>query len=229
MATGLLIRPRPGAARYHRQDVSLRLPVAFLSALGFAAALGACVPKHRPELPARKTSALARGDRAYAKGDLARAESEYGRAVDAGGPESSDARYQRARVRFERGDVAGAGADAAAVVETEPRHWEALCLLGMVREKQGRRAEAVEWFGKAAGIAPGELAPRNNLAYLALQDGRDREAYDLLVTIVRDFPGSTRAWANLATAAERLGLDDEAARARDAARRIAEADEQEPK
>lgn len=193
-----------------------------------ALALVACVPKHEEPLPARKTSALSKGDRAYAKGKLEAAEAEYGRAVDAGGPEANDARYQRARVRVERGDLAGAETDATAVVAAAPRHWEALCLLGLVRERQGRRAEAVDLFGKAAEIAPRELAPRNNLAFLALQDGRDREAYDLLVTIVRDFPDSTRAWTNLATAAERLGFADEATRARDAARRIADADEQEP-
>jgi Flp pilus assembly protein TadD len=193
-----------------------------------ALALVACVPKHEEPLPSRKTSALAKGDRAYAKGKLEAAQAEYALAVDAGGPEANDARYQRARVRVERGDLAGAEADATAVVTAAPRHWEALCLLGLVREKQGRRAEAVEHFAKAAEIAPRELAPRNNLAFLSLQDGRDREAYDLLVTIVRDFPDSTRAWSNLATAAERLGLTDEAATAREAARRLADADEQEP-
>ena len=61
-----------------------------------------------------------------------------------------------------------------------------------------------------------------------IEDGRDREAYDLLVSLVQDFPQSARAWRHLATAAERLGLAGEATNARNAARRVAEADDQEP-
>lgn len=192
-----------------------------------AIGLAACVPKHA-DLPPRKTDALEKGDRAYARGDLPKAEKEYGRAIDAGGLEAGDARYLRARVRVERGNLDGAEADANEVVSAAPRHWEALCLLGMVREKQGRRADATAFFQRAREIAPRELAPRTNLAFLALQDGRDREAYDLLVSLVQDFPDSARAWRHLATAAERLGLDGEATNARNAARRLAEADEQEP-
>lgn len=186
-----------------------------------AVVLAACVPKHG-ELPARKTPSLAKADRLYAKGKLEKAEAEYGRVADAGGPEASDARYLRARVRAERGDLAGAEADARAVLAAVPAHWEALVLLGMSQEKRGDRGDAIESFRKAAGIAPRELAPRNNLAFLILQDGRAAEAYDLLVGIVKDHPDSGRAWSNLAKAADALGKADEAAAARREATRIAE-------
>ena len=193
-----------------------------------AIALLACVPKHAA-LPERADAELAKGDRAYARGDLAAAEARYGRAIEeASGPEALEARYLRARVRVERGDLAAAEADVLALLEAEPRHWEGLSLLGLIRERQGRRSEAVEAFRRAAEIAPDELAPRNNLAFLALQDGRDQEAYDLLVDITRDHPHSARAWTNLALAADRLGRGEEAAAAREAARRAAEADAQEP-
>lgn len=201
----------------------MRFALLLLAAIGLAA----CVPKHA-DLPERKTHALEKADRAYARGDLPAAEKEYGRVIDAGGAEAGDARYLRARVRVERGNLDGAEVDANEVLIASPRHWESLCLLGMVREKQGRRADAVTFFQRAAAIAPAELAPRTNLAFLALQDGRDREAYDLLVTLVQEFPDSARTWRHLATAAERLGMDAEATTARNAARRIAEADDEEP-
>lgn len=179
-------------------------------------------------LPERRDGAIAKGDRAYARGDLAEAERRYSRAIEAAGPEADDARYLRARVRLERGDVPGAESDAVAVLAAAPRHWEALCVLGFVREKQGRRAEAIAAFREATDIAPNELSPRNNLAFLVLAEGDARAAYDLLVEIVRDHPDSARAWANLARAAERLGLADEAARARERAETAVEADAAEP-
>jgi len=203
--------------------VTRTVPIAVVLAL----VLGACVPKHA-DLPERQTDSLEKGDRAYARGDLPKAEKEYARAIATGGPEAGDARYLRARVRVERGDLAGAEADASDVITAMPRHWEALCLLGMVREKQGRRTDAAGYFQRALEIAPREIAPRTNLAFLALQDGRDREAYDLLVSLVQDFPDSARAWRHLATAATRLGLEAEATTATNAARRLAEGDEREP-
>ena len=185
-----------------------------------AAFVLACVPKH--DLPERKTPTLSRADKLYASGKLEKAEGEYGRVADAGGPEASDARYLRGRVRFERGNLAGAREDAAAVVAAVPGHWEAHVLLGMAHEKEGRREDAIAAFRTAAGLAPRELSPRNNLAFLILQDGKAAEAYDLLVDIVKDHPDSARAWSNLAKAADALGKPDEAARARDEAKRIAD-------
>lgn len=195
--------------------------------LAVGSALVACMPKTGP-LPERKDGALARADRAYARGDLAKAEAGYTRVIERGGIDAGEARYLRARVRLERGDLAGSEGDVEAVLAVTPAHWEALCVLGLVRERQGRRAEAMAELRKALRIAPGELSPRNNLAYLELAEGNTQAAYDLLVEVVRDHPESARAWANLAQAAERLGLPDEAARARERAAAAAEADSVEP-
>ena len=123
-------------------------------------------------------------------------------------------------MRLDRGNLAGAEADLSDALARDPGHWEAQNLVGVLRERQGRRADAVVAFRSAASLAPREAGPRNNLAFLALIDGEHEEAYRMLQELSREFPRSARVWNNLALAAEKLGKKDEAASARELASRI---------
>lgn len=173
-------------------------------------------PETRPvvaEMPGRSIPALAAGDRSYASGDLESAEKWYGKAIESE-PASADAHYLRARARLDRGDLGGAEGDVSRALAIDPRHWEAVCLRGVLFERQGHREQAWVAFRDARNLAPSSLAPRNNLAFLALLENRNQEAYDLLVALSREFPGSPRVLNNLALAADRLGRKDEANKAR---------------
>lgn len=171
------------------------------------------------EMPGRSIPALSAGDRSYASGDLASAEKWYAKAIEAE-PTSADAHYLRARARLDLGNLDGAEEDVGKALQLQPRHWEAVCLRGVLFERQGKREEAWIAFRDARNLAPGSLAPRNNLAFLALLESRNEEAYEMLVALSKEFPDSARVLNNLSLAAERLGRADEAKRARAAALRL---------
>ena len=171
------------------------------------------------DLPGASVPAVGAGDRAYAAGDLVRAESAYSRGIDTEAG-AAEPRFLRARVRLDRGDLAGAEADLAAALARDENHWEAQNLVGVLRERQGRRQDALIAFRSAANLAPREAGPRNNLAFLELIDGNAEEAYRMLQSLSREFPRSARIWNNFALAAEKLGKKDEAASAREQASRL---------
>jgi len=196
-------------------------------ALTSAAILGGCGKKKpadapRPmaaELPGRAIPALIAGDRAYASGDVQAAERWYTKAIESE-PASVDAHYLRARARLDRGNVEGTEADLGRALALDPRHWEAVCLRGVLLERQGKREEAWAAFRDARNLAPNALAPRNNLAFLALLEERNQDAFDLLQTLAREFPDAPRVFNNLALAADRLGRTDDARKARAEALRV---------
>lgn len=188
--------------------------------ISVAVVAGACGKKKDVEtrpvtspMPGAGLPALAAGDRSYASGDIASAESWYSKAIETE-PASADAHYLRGRARLDKGDLAGAEADVAKALAIDDRHWEAVCLRGVLLERQGKRDEAWAAFRDARNLAPSSLAPRNNLAFLALLENKNEEAYELLVTLSKEFPGSARVHNNLALAADRLGRKDEAKKAR---------------
>lgn len=72
-----------------------------------------------------------------------------------------------AGVRLEIGDAEGAATALTRALQLKPDLADAQFNLGLVRERQGDRAEAARRYGEAARLAPGWARPREKLAALA--------------------------------------------------------------
>jgi predicted TPR repeat methyltransferase len=96
------------------------------------------------------------------------------------------------------------------VLETAPRQFDALHLLGVVRRQQGDAQGAVTLITQALAINPGQAAAHCNLG-AALQDmQRSDEALASYDTAVRLNPGHALAWSNRGNALRQLGRLPEA-------------------
>jgi protein O-GlcNAc transferase len=75
------------------------------------------------------------------------------------------------RQRFEQ-----AALQCAAILRSDPQHFEGLYLLGMIRGNQGRLPEAIGFFERAAGLRPGAFEPHRDLGRALTMSGRHAEA-----------------------------------------------------
>lgn len=92
---------------------------------------------------------LKRGDVALRGGGTGEARSFYDRCLEAA-PRWALPRLGLAQVAYHRGDVAGADAQLASLLEANPSWPEALLWQGLVRGSQGRHVEAAALFEKAS-------------------------------------------------------------------------------
>jgi Flp pilus assembly protein TadD len=159
-------------------------------------------------VPGKNLPLLGEANLAYSAGDLTRAHRLYGMAIDM--EPTAEAHYLRARTALDLGSLDQAERDLTAAIDLDGTHWPARSLRGVLRERQGRRDEARIFFREATALAPNEFAPRNNLAFLYLLDGENKAAYEEFRKLVDKFPDRSRAWNNLAIAADRLGKRNEA-------------------
>jgi len=96
------------------------------------------------------------------------------------------------------------------VLETAPRQFDALHLLGVIARQQGDAQEAATLIGQALAINPAQATAHCNLG-AALQDlGRSEEALASYDTAVRLNPGYALAWSNRGNALRKLGRLPEA-------------------
>ncbi len=124
---------------------------------------------------------------------------------------------QDALRRAAAGDFAGAEPLFARVVEARPNSGQLLHLLGQVRLKLGRFAEAREPLERAASFLPRDSAAQVNLAGCLGQLGRHDDALAALERAARLKPGDAVIAFNKGRALEALGRVDEAERAYDEA------------
>jgi tetratricopeptide (TPR) repeat protein len=92
--------------------------------------------------------------------------------------------------------------------------FEANLQLGNIRKSAQRFAEASVYLERANTIRPTDLTARKLLASLRLQTGKVQEALDMLEALVKDAPELVEVHVQLATAYNRLGRKDDAARER---------------
>ncbi|TAN07892.1 MAG: tetratricopeptide repeat protein [Rhodanobacteraceae bacterium] len=113
--------------------------------------------------------------------------------------------------QLERGDVAGAEAQAGKLRDAFPDDAELARLHGVALFMLGRGAEARRAFEQAVRLAPDSVEARSNLAGALQADGDVDGAVALLEQVVRDRPSDPALRNNLANALRAAG-DDERAR-----------------
>lgn len=116
-----------------------------------------------------------------------------------------------------RGDFAGAEALFAQAAEARPNSGQLLHLLGQVRLKLGRFAEAHEPLERAASFLPRDAAAQINLAGCLGQLGQHDAALATLDRATRLKPGDAAIAFNRGRALEALGRSEEAEQAYDEA------------
>jgi Tfp pilus assembly protein PilF len=112
---------------------------------------------------------------------------------------------QRAVALHRGGMVAQAGELYRQMLDIQPRHFDALHLLGVVRHQQGRNAEALELIGAALAIEPRNASALANQALVLSELGRHAEAiaaYDRALVIE---PRNAATLSNRATSLKELG------------------------
>ncbi len=119
--------------------------------------------------------------------------------------------------RAAAGDFASAEEMFARIVEARPNMGQALHLLGQVRLKLGRVAEAREPLERAAQFLPRDVAAQTNLAGCLIQLGRHEQALAALAKAARLKPDDAVISLNTGRALEALGRVEEAERAYDLA------------
>lgn len=115
------------------------------------------------------------------------------------------------------GDFAGAEVLFARAAEARPNSGQLLHLLGQVRLKLGRFAEAREPLERAASFLPRDAAAQINLAGCLGQLGQHDAALAILDRAARLKPGDAAIAFNRGRALEALGRSDEAEHAYDEA------------
>jgi tetratricopeptide (TPR) repeat protein len=90
-------------------------------------------------------------------------------------PDFAEAWNKRATVYFYQGEYERSLADISRVLALEPRHFGALNGLGMIFERTGRKAEALEAFRNALAIHPQMPAIQQRVDMLS----RELEGVDL--------------------------------------------------
>lgn len=119
--------------------------------------------------------------------------------------------------RAAAGDFAGAEAGFARIVDERPNGGQALHLLGQIRLKLGRFADAREPLERAAKFLPREATAQTNLAGCLMQLGQYEPALEALARAARLKPNDPAIAHNTGRALEALGRAEEAERAYDLA------------
>ena len=87
-----------------------------------------------------------------------------------------EANFQQAVRLHQQGQPGQAGILLKAIVESQPRHFHALHLLGMVAGQQGQPQAAVDWFNRALAVRPQSSAVYSNRGNALLDLGRYADA-----------------------------------------------------
>lgn len=102
----------------------------------------------------------------------------------------------RAIQSFQQGAPLKAAELLLQVLETQPRNFDALHLLGLIRATQGEHAQAVELFKKALSVTSNHGPLQFNLAKALSESGRDAEALAHHRKATRLAPDHAEAWLN---------------------------------
>jgi len=116
----------------------------------------------------------------------------------------------RAGVLQQLGDVPAALGDYDAVLQSQPKHAEALSNRGVLLARVGKLPEAVESFRRATEAAPDFPDAHNNLGNALRDSGRLLEAVGALREAIRLRPDFPEAFNNLGVALALLQRYDEA-------------------
>jgi len=115
-----------------------------------------------------------------------------------------------ARSLHSQGNLANAASFYQKVLKAEPRHFDAMHLLGVLRYQQGRDAEAVKLIGTALKICPNTPHALSNYALCLQRIGRLKEAiesYDRALVVQPNYP---EAYNNKGALFANIGRHEEA-------------------
>jgi predicted O-linked N-acetylglucosamine transferase (SPINDLY family) len=115
-------------------------------------------------------------------------------------------------------DAAEAG--CRAVLHREPEHFDALCLLGLIKLRQRAAADACRCFDQAVAINPRSVDALGNLAFLQLMLGRAQEAQATCGRALALAPSHVATWITRGNALFRTGQLDDALASFDEALRL---------
>lgn len=114
---------------------------------------------------------------------------------------------------FQRGQLQQAQAILNQVLDTQPRNFDALHILGVIYATQERRSEAIELFRKALLISKNHSFLQFNLAKALSESGNDREALSHHKRATQLAPDHAEAWLNYGRSLLNLEQPQEAAAA----------------
>jgi tetratricopeptide (TPR) repeat protein len=130
-------------------------------------------------------------------------------------------RFQQASEAMKNGNLDAAGEGFAEVVKQAPSFAEGYLNLGLVREEQGKHAEAIGDFQKALQLKP-KLRGAN--LFLGIAQYRSNQLEPALVSLRKEavaYPKDPTAWMWVGIVALEKGSADEAAEALDKAAKLA--------
>lgn len=99
------------------------------------------------------------------------------------------------------------------ILAAEPQQVDAMHLLGVIREEQGRFAEAIDLIQKSLQLSPDNPEAQNNLSIALQQAGRTQEAYEASQRAIALDPAYAQAHYNLGALSRILGKQEEAMQA----------------
>ncbi len=121
-----------------------------------------------------------------------------------------DEALRAAVVLHNNGQLDDAGAIYAGVLQLDPNNFDASHLLGQVRRRQERRAEAETLYRHALMLRPNDVAALNNLMRLLRSSGRHEQALEIHNRLVALCPSDPKAWSERAASLLALNRHDEA-------------------
>jgi arylsulfatase A-like enzyme/thioredoxin-like negative regulator of GroEL len=127
---------------------------------------------------------LALGDAYFGTKRYQNAEDEYA-AASLLNPIAAAPLVAAGRAHLARGDVARAQQKATDAERLEPGSGEILFLRGLIAEKQGQEADALQQYQAAVRANPSDTSSRARLAGMALQMGRFDAAAEQFTTLLR--------------------------------------------
>ena len=128
-------------------------------------------------------------------------------------PDDLAALYAGALQRHQQGHLAEAEAGYRRVLALDPRHVDAIHMMGALALQVGKAGPAVQLLDEAARLSPGNPAIASNLASALRRAGRPEDALTSVRRALTLAPGFTDALQNLANILEDLNRHDEAAEA----------------
>ena len=140
---------------------------------------------------------LALGDLCSMNGELERAIVNYEKALELGPDFATRCHLALADLRRRLGDLAAMSAELAAAVESGLSSAEDFYRAGLLSRELGRLEDARRAYLKAIELRPGYVEARNNLGFLLVRTGAEREAAEQFERALLLDPKYAQALVNL--------------------------------
>ncbi|MCZ8253600.1 MAG: tetratricopeptide repeat protein [Hylemonella sp.] len=117
---------------------------------------------------------------------------------------------QRAIQLFQQGEIPQAQANLEKLLQAQPRHFDALHVMGVIKAMAGQREDAIELFRKALAQNKNHSFLQFNLAKALSESGRDEEALVHHKRASQLAPAHLDSWINFGISLRKLDRNTEA-------------------